>query len=244
MVQYWPNGRDNISAIKAHNNMLVVFGRNSILLYGNPQGDPAAIGGIFLQDAIDGFGLVSRDAVISTGADMLFIDDSGVRSLGRSVQEQSVPVGDLTANVRTDIQQTIFSTADQSSISLSYWPQESLVIANFPATSQAFILDMRRPSSTGGMRITTWTETTFDRSIHIEDSDDDLILMGANDGLGLKEYRGYIDSTSSTYRFSYQSNQLTFGDSVRQKFPKRMDSRSLAETTPRTHTHAGVLVLA
>ena len=45
----------------------------------------------FLQDAIEGMGAVSRDAVCSNGSDVLFVDDSGVRSLGRSIQEQSQP---------------------------------------------------------------------------------------------------------------------------------------------------------
>lgn len=234
VAQYWPTGKDRIVDIKAHNNMLVVFGRNSILFYGNPQGDPAAIGGLFLQDTIEGMGLVSRDAICSTGNDLLFIDDTGVRSLGRSVQEQSVPVGDLTINVRQDFSFFIQQTADLTTISLSYWPQEGIVVANFPENKKAFILDMRRMSNTGGARITTWTEHVWDRAIFVESGVKDRVLLGSLDGTGIKEYRGFVDNETDTYRFSYQSNPLTFGDSVRQKFPKRMDLTIVTRDAPTT----------
>ena len=232
--QYWPTGRDRITGIYAHNNMLVVFGRNSILLYGNPQGDPAAIGGIFLQDTISSLGLISRDAITATGNDLLFVDDTGVRSLGRSIQEQSVAVGDLTANVRGDVAYFILSASDISDISLTYWPQEGVTILNFPDNRKAFVLDMKRPSSTGGSRVTTWTEHVWNRSLHVEDGINDTVLLGAVDGSGLKEYRGNVDNVEDTYRFSYQSNPLTLGDSVRQKFPKRMDLTIVTKDSPCT----------
>ena len=230
--QYWPTGRDRIVGIQSHNNMLVVFGRNSILLYGNPQGDPAAIGGIFLQDTISSLGLISRDAITATGNDLLFVDDTGVRSLGRSIQEQSVAVGDLTANVRGDVSYFILSASDLSEITLTYWPQEGVTILNFPDNKKAFVLDMKRPSSTGGSRITTWTEHEWSRSLHVEDGINDTVLLGATDGSGLKEYRGNVDNVNDTYRFSYQSNPLTLGDSVRQKFPKRMDMTIVTRDAP------------
>ena len=232
--QYWPTGRDRIVGVHAHNNMLVVFGRNSILLYGNPQGDPAAIGGIFLQDTVESIGLISRDAICSTGNDLLFVDDTGVRSLGRSIQEQSVAIGDLTANVRGDVSYFILTTQDLDRITLNYWPQEGLTILNFPENKKAFVLDTKRLSSTGGSRVTTWTEHLWDRSLHVEDGINDTVLLGAYDGTGVKEYRGQVDNVNDTYRFSYQSNPLTFGDSVRQKFPKRMDLTIVTRDAPVT----------
>jgi hypothetical protein len=227
--QYWPGGRDQIKAIKAHNSMLIVFGRASILMYGNPTGDPAAVGGIFLQDTIEGLGIISRDAIAASGNDMMFVDDTGVRSLGRSIQEQSVAIGDLTANVRTDIGRQIQETEDKASISLSYWHHEGLVVCNFPTQRQAYVLDVRKLSSTGGSRVTTWTETTFDRMIHVEDPLFDAILLGGTSS-GVLQYEGSIDADNATYQFSYQSNPLSFGDSVRQKFPKRMDVSILSRT--------------
>lgn len=223
--EYWPAGRDRIVAIRAWNNMLAVFGRNSILMYGNPQGDPASVGGIFLQDAIDGIGLVSRDAVTSTGSDLLYVDDSGVRSLGRTVQEQSAVIGDLTANIRTDISDKIRSVVDKESIKIGYWPEDSLVVVAFGTEKLAYVLEASRPSSTGGWRVTSWSNLTWQNMLHVEDADANFILMGG-DG-GLKQYIGgsdqAFDGTEETFKFEYISNPISFGDQVRQKFPKRMD---------------------
>lgn len=228
--EYWPNGRDRVQAIAAHNNGLFVFGRNSILVYGNPQGDPAAIGGIFLQDTIEGMGLVNRDALALTGNDVLFVDDTGVRSLGRSIQEQSVPVGDLTANVRSDISNKIATTADKRTISLSFWPGAGLTICNFSGDRFAYIMDMRKPSSSGGMRVTTWSEIIFDRSIHMEVGNTERVLLGGEAGKGVLEYTSYVDSGVTPYVFNYVSNPLSLGDSTREKFPKRMDISILSQT--------------
>ena len=38
--EYWPNGNDRIKGIAAHNGFLIVFGRQSILIYSGVQGDP------------------------------------------------------------------------------------------------------------------------------------------------------------------------------------------------------------
>ena len=234
--QYWPSGRDSIKNIKAHNNGLVVFGRNSILLYGNAQGDPAAIGGIFLQDAITGMGLVSRDAVVETGVNLLFVDDSGVRSLGRTMQEQSVPVGDITANVRSDITSKIASTADKSSITLAYWPSEALIVCNFSSEGYAYAIDARRPSGTGGSRITTWTEVLFDRSVYYEEGNDTYVLLGGKAGDSICRYVGQVDAGEAPYQFAYESTPLSFGDSVRQKFPKKVNVTTIGSTQPTNAT--------
>lgn len=230
--QYWPTGRDTIKAIKAHNNGLVVFGRNSILMYGNATGDPAAIGGIFLQDAITGMGLVNQDAVVETGVDLLFVDDSGVRSLGRTVQEQSVPVGDITANVRSDITRKISGTVDKTAISLAYWPNEGVVVCNFSTEGFAYVLDVRKPSSTGGARITTWTEVLFDRSVYYEEGDSTYVLLGGKAGQSICKYRGQVDANNATYQFDYESTPLSFGDSVREKFPKKINVTTIGSTQP------------
>lgn len=228
--QYWPNGVDRIQAIVAHNNMLVVFGRNSILLYGNPQGDPAAVGGIFLQDAIEGMGAVSRDALCTNGSDILFVDDSGVRSLGRSIQEQSVAIGDLTANVRTEFKTLLQQNLVKDDVSLTYWPTEAVVVCNFRDEGKAYILDQRKLSSSGGARVTTWSEVAFDRSLHVEAGESTTVLLGANDDLLF--YADFTDRQTDSYVFSYESNPLTFGDSVREKFPKRYDVTTVTRDVP------------
>ncbi len=46
---------------------------------------------------------VARDSVVATGSDVIFLSDSGVRSLMRTIQEKSAPMRDISANVRDDL---------------------------------------------------------------------------------------------------------------------------------------------
>ena len=56
-----------------------------------------------LADVVSNIGAVNRDAVVNTGKDVIFTDFSGVRSLGRTIQENSAPIGDISRNVNFDI---------------------------------------------------------------------------------------------------------------------------------------------
>lgn len=222
--EYWPNGSDRIVAVEAHNNFLVVFGRQSILLYssGNNFSDPADVDGLVLQDAISSMGAVSRDAVVNIGAELLYVDDSGVRGLGRTIQEKSVPLGDLTANVKRDIS-TLIRDEPNEAISLFYMPNKNLVICNFAQTEQAYAIEMRAPSATGGNKITRWTNCTFNRGFFVEDNEQSYVLLAGKDSGGVLEYDNYLEWTGEPYTMKYHSNAFSFGDAVRQKFVKQVD---------------------
>ena len=221
--EYWPTGSDDVRAIVAHNGALFVFGRRSILMWGNPQGDPAAADGIFLQDAVSNIGCVTQDAVSVTGNDVLFVDDTGVRSLGRTIQEKSVPLGDLTLNVRRDISTIIQETIDKDSISIDYWPEESVSVVTFPEQGLAYALDMRAPSTTGGYKVTKWNNCVHRRSLYVELTTGSMILLGSTNGEGVLEYKGYEQWDGEAYVFEYESPALTFGQPANLKFIKQID---------------------
>ena len=48
-------------------------------------------------------GGIARDTIQSIGTDVIFLSDSGVRSLMRTIQEKSAPLRDLSKNVRSDL---------------------------------------------------------------------------------------------------------------------------------------------
>lgn len=224
VAQYWPSGTDRIVSIKAHNNFLYVFGRQSILIYTGLAGDPADVTGITLQDTVPGIGCVSRDAVVNIGSDVLFCDDTGVRSMGRTIQEKSVPIGDLTLNVRKELNRMIATTPDKTSISMSYWPDESITVLTFTDSNLAYVMDMSAPSQTGGLKITKWTNCVHNRALYFEDDDTVLILLAANqDSKGLLQYDGYIQYDNEPYLFQYASNQFTFDQPTNAKFVKQID---------------------
>ena len=223
--EYWPRGTDRIVGIVAHNNALFVMGRESILVYNNAAtGDPAGADGIVLADTITGIGCVNRDAIANIGSDVLFVDDSGVRSLGRTIQEKSAPLGDLTSNIRRDITDIIAVTADKTTISLSYWPDENLTVVNFSNDAQAFAIEMRAPSVTGGNKVTRWTDTAWERAMYYEVAGEARVLLtSAKSGYGLFLYEDGLNYNDEPFEFKYESNSFTFGQPANFKFVKQID---------------------
>ena len=90
-----PTG-DGIVALAAHNGFLIIFCHRSILVYASPK-DPSTM---TLSDVIKGFGCIARDSVVSVfGSDIMFLSETGVQSLGRLIQEKSMPLRDVS-NIR------------------------------------------------------------------------------------------------------------------------------------------------
>ena len=222
VFEAWPNGRDNIVDIAGHNNMLVVFGRSSILVYGNPQGDPAAQGGIYLSDTIKNIGLVDGQALASDGRDLLFVDDTGLRSLGRTIQEQSAALGDLSRTVRAAMQRAINTTIQTGGgINLVYDPSNSLVLMILSGSRDVWCFDTRQPMQDGSYRVTRWPGAPITCGLYVEG--DEQLLLGSELNVPMVDYTGQTDFNSSSYNFVYSSPVLSFGDPVRTKMIKQID---------------------
>lgn len=217
----WPQGRDRIVDIAGYNNNLVVFGRSSILVYGNPQGDPAAAGGMFLADTVKGLGLVDRDAIVSDGRELLFVDDTGLRSLGRTIQEQSAAIGDLTRPVRRDFQQAISRALLSGGIELVFDPSESFVLCIMRGDNDVWCCDTRMQMEDGSFRMTRWPGQPINCGYY--DDETERLILGCADKQPMVEYTGNTDFTDETYNFAYHSPILSFGDPVRSKFVKQID---------------------
>lgn len=203
--EYWPVGADAIVNIHAHNGFLMVFGRNSILIYANASSDPAGENGIRLQDAISNVGLVRRDAICNIGTDVLFVDDTGVRSVGRVVQEKSSPVAEASLNIRKTIQrciqQEIAADSGRSAIRMEYMPSKSLAVVLFRNLELAFTLQTNAPSKTGGMKVTRWIDCCWNDSFEAKQGDKDVVFLAGKPNRGLMKYDGYIQD--ETYNMSY-----------------------------------------
>jgi hypothetical protein len=73
----WPDGYDEIVALAAHNDKLIIFGKHSIVLYAGAT-SPASM---TLEDTVSGVGCVDRDTVQYTGTDVLFLSHTGLKEL-------------------------------------------------------------------------------------------------------------------------------------------------------------------
>jgi len=206
----WPDGYDEIVALSAHNGLLIIFGRHSIVVYQGAQA-PATMS---LVDTVAGVGCVDRDTVHHTGTDVLFLSHSGLRSFGRTVQEKSMPMRTLSNTITKDIVNELQKEA--LSFRCVYSPEESFYLLSFVGRKTTFCFDLRSPLEDGSLRVTRWPSSVFTAYERLEDG---TLYVGTVDGIS--EYKGYQDNTAS-YRFKYYSPSLTFGDPSRLKFIKKI----------------------
>ena len=211
-----PNNVDTITALAVHNGFLVIFCQRNIVIY---QGAENPLGDFSISDIIAGVGCVARDSVQSTGGDLIFLSDTGVRSLGRLLQEKSLPMRDLTKNVRDDLLVTMSTelgiNTNYDKVRSVYSEANAFYLLSFPSTATVYCLDMRAALEDGASRVTTWSTTTtaFLRTR------DRTVLLGKKNGIG--KYEGYLDNTTQ-YRMKYFSNYIDMDNSSMTKILKKI----------------------
>jgi hypothetical protein len=168
-----------------------------------------------LADTISNIGCVSRDCVVSTGKDLIFLDRSGVRSLARTIQEKSSPIGDISKNVNNYVKNLVASETE--TINMFYSPKEAFILVNFSGLQTVYVFDTRFPLQDGSYRATTWTHMS---PLCFTNLVDDTVYIGNVSGIA--KYNGYDDNDTS-YQLSYFSHPLSFGDSSVLKFLKKIN---------------------
>lgn len=206
----WPDGFDEVRALAAHNNFLIVFGNHSIIVFKDAQ-SPAIMS---IADTVAGVGCDCRNSVQYTGTDVVFLSTSGLRSFQRTIQEKSMPIGDLSLNIKTEFLQAVEArTTPTCSV---YSPENSFYLIVFPDQNTTYCFDLKGSLENGAYRVTRWPSVSFES---FERNKDGTLYIGSSAGVG--EYDGYSDNGSS-YRFRYYSPGLTFGDPSKLKILKKI----------------------
>jgi len=204
---------DKIVAVSAHNNYLVIFGRRNIALYSGA--DNPSVSTFQLADHIKGVGCIARDSVVSIGTDVLFLSETGVRGLGRTIQEKSAPMRDISKNIRDEV--VAFSAGENADrIKAVYSPKDAIYLLTLPATGFTYCFDMRAFLQDGSARVTTWDNIT--PSAYCVKRDGSL-LLGKYEYVG--KYAGYNDD-GSPYRMQYYTNYFDFDSPVTEKMLKKI----------------------
>tara|TARA_B100001989_G_scaffold247547_1_gene219894 strand:+ start:537 stop:2054 length:1518 start_codon:yes stop_codon:yes gene_type:complete len=206
----WPDGADKIVALAAHNDLLIVFGEHSIIVYSGAD-SPASMA---IADTISGVGCIDRKTVVSIGTDLLFLSDDGLRSLGRTIQEKSLPISDLSRNVKQEL--IGFLAAKTSPASTVYSPENYFYLLCLPDSNLVYCFDLRGRLENGSFRVTKWPSVGFKSFARDRDG---TVYIGTTDGIG--KYDGFDDNNSS-YIFRYSSPGLTFGDPSKIKILKKI----------------------
>jgi hypothetical protein len=197
----WPNGADEITGLAAHNGFLFIFGKRQILVY---QGATAP-STMSLYDTVIGIGCQWRDSIQSTNTDVVFLSNSGVRSILRTIQEKSAPFRDLSKNVRNDLMQLVAGETP-ANIKAVYSEVDAFYLLTFPTANQVYVFDTRVALPDGASRITSWSH--IDPTALYARRNGDL-LIGKTGYIG--KYGGYLDDTE-TYRLAYYTNHADLGD--------------------------------
>jgi hypothetical protein len=206
----WPDGYDEIVALAAHNGLLIIFGKHSIIVYDGAT-SPASM---TLSDTVAGIGCVNRDTVQYTGTDVLFLSHTGLKSFGRTIQEKSMPISSLSGNITKDI---IAALQNETEFFRSvYSPEEGFYLLTFTGQDVTYCFDVRGTLENGSYRVTRWPSTKFTSFTRLENG---TLHIGTTSGIST--YTGYSDNGLG-YRFKYYSPSLTFGDSSRVKILKKL----------------------
>ena len=222
LSEAWPNGHDEVVGIIVHNANLYIFGRVSILVYSG-AGDPT--NELQLVDTINRIGCVARDSIVALGRDIYFLDANGVRSMARTIQEKSVPIGDVSANVDKDIEALLIRETEQGRIRAEYSPENFFYVIIFPTSETVYVFDTRGKTESGGARATLWPSMFGPAPRCCVRTKNQQTFFGGQDGI--YRYEGSVDVLKdfalSTVDFKYRLHPQTFGEHVTVKFPKQVD---------------------
>lgn len=211
MTSVWPGGVDEITALAFFSGMMVVFGKNRIVLFGDGQGsalgvDPA---NIFVTDTVMGTGCIARDSVqtIDNG-DLLFLASQGVCSLARLLIAKSNPIDNVSKNNR-DFLNGLVLGADKSQIRSCYSPENSFYLLSIPSVSTALYFNTLSRLDDGTLRTTQWTLNPRGVCRAL----DGTVYMSLPSGAGGKigTYSNFQDNGVS-YVFDYVSGWMDAGE--------------------------------
>jgi hypothetical protein len=207
-------GTDEVVALASFVNRLVIFGKRNIAIYANPwDAGTGATSTFQLQDLIKGVGCIARDSVQSFGEDIIFLSETGVRSLARTTEKDTLPLTDLTKNVKEDVNRNIPRTdgaADQvKSVYNSEYGFYALTLGHKDLT---FVLDFRATNQDGTPVVTKWVTSkgkkptsylyTLGGDMWVGHGSSDLLYEEAVGAVS--EYTDYLDK-------SYTEETVTYG---------------------------------
>lgn len=210
LSQYWPGGMDVATGIAEFNGYLIVFGKESILIYENPDD----VDNISLLETLSGIGCTARDSIKQVGTDLVFLSSSGLRSLSRAIQEKSMPERDISKHTRDELLKKV-DRETPDAIKSMYVPSEGFYLLSLPATGQSYYFDLKFPNEDGTWKTTNWTLAPTAMMY----SRDKQFYMALEDGY-ISTYLNYRDGANSSgvggssYNMDYEGVWNDMGEEV------------------------------
>jgi len=200
-----PKGTDVITGLGESNGNLIIFCKNHIIIYsdGDSAEESFDVANLNLVEVIPGVGCIAKDSIQNIGGDIVFLSSTGLRSLGRTIQEKSLPMSDISKNVRDTFMTVVNDESNLGLIKSCYFPEEAIYLISLPEAKTAFVFDTRQQLDDMTLRVTTWNNQTHTDFIY-DATDRAMYLTQTN---GLAKYKGYSDN-SVAYTMSYYTNHF------------------------------------
>lgn len=214
-----PKGSDVITGLGAHNGYLIIFCKNNIIIYEDTdsfQGN-FDVNTLRLVEVISGVGCIATNSIQNTGNDIVFLSNSGLRSLGRVVQEKAQPMNDLTKNIRDKFLEAVAQEVDLSNINSVYYPEGAFYLICLPASGIKFVFDTRASMEDASLRSTTWTQV--DHANYKYDPTDRILYLAQTNGIA--KYHGFTDN-GEPYQMQYYTNHFDLDQPNAIKILKRV----------------------
>lgn len=213
----WPQGQDSIIALAAFSSRLIIFGRNSILMYTLPSdNDP---GTMTLTDVISNVGCMARDSVIVTEDGVYFLSDRGVFRIDRLGTVTSLlTLPKMSVFVDSDVA-TTYASETLIKVRAGYYPKEGWYVLNAPTANKCYVFNLQKKIPQVNIPVvTTWTNASMPFRGFCYDKDGNWYCAGTN---GVFKYNTYTpDAAASAYNFEFYSQWLNFGAEERLKHLK------------------------
>ena len=207
-------GTDVIVAIAPFYGKLVIFGKHNIVIYNNPS-DPTNMS---LDEVIRGVGCTSRDTVQAVGDDLLFLSDTGLKSLNRTTELDKVPLADYSPSIKDTLTRNI---SQSSNVKATYVENEGVYAMSFVDLNITYVFDMKHLTPNKSPRVTTWYFDSDREPTSLAYTESKGFLLGQKKG-SIATYEGYFDKdysgsavhTSHSYTGSFLTTWLDLGGSV------------------------------
>ena len=201
-------GGDEVVALASFMGKLVIFGKKNIAIYNDPW-DPSATS-FQLNEVIEGVGCVARDSVQALGDDIVFLSNSGIRSLSRTKIQDKMPLMDLSKNIKDEITTHIIE-ADMDQVKGQYCLCGGYYALSFPDRNITYVFDFKGINPDQTPRCTTWNFETKKAPKSLLSTTEGKMYIGGghSDYAGrVSLYNGYYDVEKDNVTASYANQTV------------------------------------
>jgi len=221
-------GKDEIVAIYPFGGKLVIFGKENIILY-NTASNTALMA---LDEVVEGIGCVSRDSIQVVADDIIFLSDTGLRSLTRTATFDKLPLKELSPTIKDEL---ISNIKDSTNVKSTYMFDEGLYLLSFVDKNVTYVFDLtytstkESPVLTESPRVTKWHWADDRHPASMSYTAEYGLLIGQQSGR-VATYEGYLDvdysgsavHTYNPYTGSLSTVWIDLGQGVQASILKRL----------------------